>query len=137
MEAGQPEDSAKARDVVDAGAECSCGIRGSGGGSRGRRAAAAGGDRVDNRPYEVADDETSLVTVGDMAFVIGKPSGRGRGHDVPGVLLVPPAVKSEPAGDNGVEAAEEASYDHCPETMALAHEKRIFDEDDDEDVVVV
>lgn len=132
MEAGQPEDSAKARDV-DANAECSCRIRGSGGGSRGRRAAAAGGDCLDNRPYKVADDETSLVTVGDMAFVIGKPSGRGRGHDVPGVLLVPPVVKSEPAGDNGVETAEEASYDHCPETMALAHEKRIFDEDDDED----
>jgi hypothetical protein len=90
---------------------------------------------VDNRPYKIAGDETSLVTVGDMAFVIGKPSGRG--HDVPAVLLVPLAVKSEPAGDNGVEAAEEASYDHCPETMAFAHEKRIFDEDDDEDVVVV
>jgi len=136
VEADQLEDSAKAYDDCDTEAESSC-IRGSGG--RGQQAA-AGGDCVDN-PYKIDEDETSLlkVKVEDM-FVIGNPSGGcdknerscNAANVIPGVLV--PAVKCEPVGGNGVEAAEEDSYDHC---LEVAHEKRIFDEDDDEDVVVV
>lgn len=128
MEADQLEDSAKAYDSYGIVAECSC-IRGSGG--RGQQAAA--GDCMDN-PYKIDEDE-----VEDM-FVIGKkPSGGSDKNehscstaDVISCMLVVPVVKCEPVavGDN----AEEASYDHC---LEMAHEKRIFDEDDDEDVVVV
>jgi hypothetical protein len=101
-------------------------------------AKAYAGDCMDN-PYKIDEDETSLlkVKVEDM-FLIEKPSDGGNKNErscnaanvIPGVLV--PVVKCEPVG--GVEAAEDASYDHC---LEMAHEKRIFDEDDDEDVVVV
>ena len=138
MEADQSEDSPKAYDGYDTDTEgeSSCNL---GSGGRGQQAA-AGGDCVDN-PCKIEEDETRLlkVKVEDM-FVIGKPSGGcdknerscNAANVIPGVLV--PAVKCEPVGGNGVEAAEEDSYDHC---LEVAHEKRIFDEDDDEDVVVV
>ena len=43
-------------------------------------------------------------------------------------------MKREPVGDNAVEDAEEDSYDHC---LEMSPKRRIFDEEDDEDVVVV
>ncbi|TKV94778.1 hypothetical protein SEVIR_9G318200v4 [Setaria viridis] len=43
-------------------------------------------------------------------------------------------VKCEPVGDNGVEADEEGSYDYC---LEMTPKIRIFDEEDDEDVVIV
>ncbi|CAL4940753.1 unnamed protein product [Urochloa decumbens] len=53
-----------------------------------------------------------------------------------GVEVVPdkPVVKCKPVGDNGVEGAEEGSYDYC---LEVSPKRRIFDEEDDEDVVVV
>ena len=53
-----------------------------------------------------------------------------------GVEVIPdkPVVKREPVGNNAVEGAEEDSYDHC---LEMSPKRRIFDEDDDEDVVVV
>ncbi|CAN6288700.1 unnamed protein product [Urochloa humidicola] len=53
-----------------------------------------------------------------------------------GVEVIPdkPVVKCELVGDNGVEGAEEGSYDYC---LEMSPEKKIFDEEDDEDVVVV
>ncbi|XP_062201335.1 uncharacterized protein LOC133903878 isoform X1 [Phragmites australis] len=41
---------------------------------------------------------------------------------------------SEPVDGNSVEGCEEGTYDHC---LEMARERRVFDEEDDEDVVVV
>ncbi|RLN16107.1 hypothetical protein C2845_PM02G19140 [Panicum miliaceum] len=56
--------------------------------------------------------------------------------DSMGVEVVPekPVVKCGPVGDIAVEGAEEDSYDHC---LEMSPKRRIFDEEDDEDVVVV
>ncbi|CAN6311796.1 unnamed protein product [Urochloa humidicola] len=100
-------------------------------------------------------------------FVLDKPSDKFHGVDgqfclgdkeelgcdtvkvVPGKLVVKlepvdsisvevipdkPLMKCEPVGGNGVEAVEEGSYDLC---LEMTPKRRIFDEEDDEDVVVV
>ncbi|OEL26756.1 hypothetical protein BAE44_0012227 [Dichanthelium oligosanthes] len=56
--------------------------------------------------------------------------------DGSGLEVIPdmPVVKCEPVGDIGVEVAEESSYDYC---LEVAPERKIFDEEDGEDVVVV
>jgi len=72
----------------------------------------------------------------DVNMVPGKLVVKLEPADSIGVEVIAdkPLVKREPVGDNAVEDAEEDSYDHC---LEMSHKRRIFDEEDDEDVVVV
>lgn len=155
MEEDQLEDLAEAFDGYDIEAECSCILVSGCTGDKEQRVAA--GDCMDS-PYKIDEDETILLK--DLErFVTHKPSSDcdqnerscNTANVIPGKLVVKcdsvgsisfkvipdkPVVKYEPiaVGNNDVEAAEEDSYDHC---LEMAPEQRIFDEDDDEDVVVV
>jgi len=72
----------------------------------------------------------------DVNIVPGKLVVKLEPVDSIGVEVIPdkPVVKREPVGNNAVEGAEEDSYDHC---LEMSPKRRIFDDEDDEDVVVV
>jgi hypothetical protein len=121
------------------------------------------GDCIDN-PYKIDEGETSLIKVEiDVdRFALDKPSDKLHGDEhnigqddvssgtvktIPaklevklesvdssiGVEVIPDkvVVKCEPVADEG---AEEGSYDYC---LEMAPKRRIFDEEDEEDVVIV
>uniref|UniRef100_A0A0E0MB26 Uncharacterized protein n=1 Tax=Oryza punctata TaxID=4537 RepID=A0A0E0MB26_ORYPU len=101
----------------------------------------AAGDRMDN-PYEIDEDKTTLEKLDDGEDkYIGDDLKVDEGDRCrEKVIPVKISVKSEPEEHGAI--GEEAAYDLLPEINGFSHklfpaERRVFDEEDKDDVVVV